>query len=227
MKAGVRDSSAVKDLAVLFVCSFLVYAFAILFDVFDAMEKWAEGQGLSRLHLQELITILVMMGIATSIFFVRRYREFHEELKERKESETILRESRNKALLQYKELDRLFRQVEVVKNEWEQMMDCAGGMVVLVGVDGKINRCNRVFKDFAGGTYTEIRGKNFTDLMDEMGIDARNLEGRTLEAYSAAKIKWLELKSYTYKDIMTGDIAGAVIVIHDLTELKNIPEALR
>jgi PAS domain-containing protein len=119
----------------------------------------------------------------------------------------------------------LFRQVEDVKNEWERMMDCAGGMVALVNVEGNIIRCNRVFRDFIGGTYSDIRGKNFIAMLDELGIDARNLEGRTVEAYSASRIKWLELKSYTYKDIMTGDISGSVIVIHDLTETKNVPEA--
>ncbi|MBI5342282.1 MAG: hypothetical protein HZB63_03015 [Deltaproteobacteria bacterium] len=185
------------------------------------------GHGLSKLHLEELVTTLIMMGVTTTIFFLRRYKEFHEEITERKQSETILRESRSRALLQYKELDRLFRQVEGVKNEWEQMMDCAGGMVILVDAEGKVNRCNRVFKDFVEKTYTEIRGKDIVSLLEEQGVDAKNLAGRTLDVYSAVRGKWLELKSYTYKDIMTGDIAGSVIVVHDLTEQKDVPEIQR
>lgn len=227
LKVVVRDSSAVKDFAFLMAVSVFVYFLVVLFNGFDALGDWAEGRGLSKLHLEELVTILIMMGVTTSIFFFRRYKEFHEEITERKESETILRESRSRALLQYKELDRLFRQVEVVKNEWEQMMDCAGGMVILVNAEGKVNRCNRVFKDFVGKTYTEIRGMDIVSLLDEQGIDGKHLAGRTLEAYSAIRVKWLELKSYTYKDIMTGDIAGSVIVIHDLTEQKDVPEIHR
>lgn len=226
-KGRARGSSAAKDFAVLMSASVIVYALVVLFNGFDAMGEWADGRGLSRLHIEELLTILVMLGIVTSIFFVRRYLEFREELVERRESETILRESRKKALLQFKELDRLFRQVEEIKNEWEQMMDCAGGMVVLVDVEGNVNRCNRVFRDFVGGTYSDIRGKNFLSILRDLGIDAKDLGGQTIEVRSALRKKWLELKSYTYKDIMTGDLAGSVIVIHDLTERKNAPDALK
>ena len=217
LKGGVRDSSAVKDFVVLISASIAVYALVVMFNGFDAMGEWAEGRGLSKLHIEELVTILFMLGMVTTIFFFRRYMEFHEELTERRESESILRESRNKALLQFKELDRLFRQVEEIKNEWERMMDCAGGMVVLVDADGNVSRCNRVFKDFVGETYTEIRGKNFRSLLEGLGIYAKNLEGQTIEAYSEVRKKRLELKSYTYKDIMTGNLAGTVIVVHDLT----------
>ncbi len=224
LKGGIRDSNAAKDFAVLMAASVVVYALVVICNGFDAMGDWADARGLSRLHIEELVTILTMLGVVMSIFFFRRYKEFHEEIATRKESETILRESRNKALLQFKELDRLFRQVEEIKNEWEQMMDCAGGMVVLVDAGGNVNRCNRVFKDFVGATYTEIRGKNFQSLLKEMGVDAKGLEGQTLETYSAVRKRWLELKSYTYKDIMTGDLAGTVIVIHDLTEQKGGPE---
>lgn len=210
-----RNSKAGKDLVLLAIASTLAYFFAALFGGFDALEKLEKNNGLSKVHPEELILILVILGFATTIFFLRRYKEFHEEISERKESEQIMRESRTQALLQQKDLEILFQHIENVKKEWERMLDSVGDMVVLSYIGGNINRCNRAFMEFVGRSYEEILGKNLESLLKEQGIEVSDLDVQTLNGYFKAKGKWFGLKSYPFKDIVTGDITGAVILIHD------------
>lgn len=210
-----RNSKAGKDLVLLAIASILAYFCAALFGGFDALEKLEKNNGLSKIYPEELILILVILGIATTIFFIRRYKEFNEEIIERKKSENIMRESRTQVLLQQKDLEILFQHIENVKKEWERMLDSVGDMVVLSDIGGKVNRCNRAFMNFVGRSYDQILGKNLESLLKEQGIEISDLDLRTLDGYFKAKGKWFGLKSYPFKDIVTGDNTGSVILIHD------------
>lgn len=128
--------------------NFRLYVFAAFFGGFDALEKLEREKGLSKVHVEEIIVILVILGVASTIFYIRRYKELHGEILERKESEQTVRDSRSRAILQQRELEKMFRQVETVKKEWERMLDCTGGMVILVDSDGTVKRCNQAFKTF-------------------------------------------------------------------------------
>jgi PAS domain-containing protein len=104
---------------------------------------------------------------------------------------------------------------EIIKKEWERVLDSVGDMVVLSDIGGKINRCNRAFTDFVGRPYNQILGKYLGSLLKEQGIEISDFDVQTLNGYFKAKGKWFGLKSHPFKDIVTGDITGAVIHIHD------------
>ncbi|MBI5419754.1 MAG: PAS domain S-box protein [Deltaproteobacteria bacterium] len=219
---NLRTSKAFKDLVLILAVSILLYALSLKFGAFDLLGKWGRQGSISKAHLEELILILVVSGLAFTTFYIRSWKELREEVLDRKRSEEILRDSRNKIMLQHKELNRLFRQVEIVKNEWERTLDCVGDMVILSDDEGKVTRCNKAFKSFTGQTFQELRGKSVESLLAEHGIDAKDLQGQRLEVHCKTKGRWYELKSYPYTDFMNGDISGSVIIIHDLTEHKRL-----
>lgn len=210
-----RNPKAIKDLIILVVASIFVYLLAVLSGGFDEIEKWATRNGLSRIHAEELVTILAILGFACAIFFFRRSRELHAELLGRKQSEQIMRKSRVKSLRNEKEWKRLFRQVEFVKNEWERTLDSVSDMMILSDTEGKIQRCNQAFTNFVGRSYRDILGKSLESLLSEQGIEVRDLKVEMLKAQFQIKGKWFDLKSYPYKDIVSGNITGSVVTIHD------------
>ena len=227
LKGEGRNPNAVKDLIILVAVSILVYILAVLSGGFDGIGRWATRSGLSRIHIEELISILAMSGLACAIFFVRRYKEVHAELQDRKQSEQVMRKSRAMSLRKEKELKQLFRQVEFVKNEWERTLDSVSDMMILSDVEGNIQRCNWAFMNFVGRPYRDIRGKRLESLLKERGIEVRNLEVEMLKAQFQVGGEWFDLKSYPFKDIVSGNITGSVVTIHDRSahgKVADVPE---
>jgi PAS domain-containing protein len=82
---------------------------------------------------------------------------------ERKRTEEELRKSRSELLRQHQELSKLFKEIETVKNDWEDTMDVLGDMVILVGPEGRIKRCNNAFREFTKKSHGPRPLKSFAD----------------------------------------------------------------
>ena len=117
------------------------------------------------------------------------------------------------------ELNRLFRLVEKIKKEWEATMDCVADIIVLTDTEGKIKRCNRTLKEFAGKPYEEILNRDLITLLCEHGFAADRISGQDIEIYYRPSDRWFILHSDPFKE--QESISGNVIIIHDITELKN------
>jgi len=144
----------------------------------------------------------------------------------RKKDEEALLESKKAKEKEHEELNRLFRQVESIKNEWERTMDCVGDMVVLTEGDGRIRRCNRTFKDFTGKTYEEVLGKNWEELLFEHRIAAGTFLREGVEIFHKPTGRWFVVNSYPFRRGKDHEVSGTVITINDSTELKKIAEEL-
>ncbi|HBA86755.1 MAG TPA: histidine kinase [Geobacter sp.] len=144
-----------------------------------------------------------------------------EEISARKDAERQLLKSQAEMVLKHEQLTELFRQVEKGKKEWEQTMDCIDDMVAMVDGSGKVRRCNRAFERIAGTTYRELLSSNWRDLLGAVGLDIDQLEGGSGELYHEPTRRWFTLRTYPY-----GDHDGAVIMLHDLTEIKLVSEQL-
>ncbi len=187
--------AAVKDLVALAIASILAVALSILSGGLDAIGDWERRNGLSYLHAGEIVTVLLVLGIAVAVFFLRRNKEH------------------KKALL--------FHQVETAKEEWERSLDSIEHMVILSDLDGTIHRCNRAFKDFIGRTYAEILKENFASLMSNFGIEVKDLDIRNLNARLYIMGKWFIVTSYPIEEIETGNVVKAVILLQDVTATKG------
>lgn len=213
-KKATTGSAALKDLIVLVVTSILVVVFSMFSGGFDVIEEWERKNNLSTLHVEEMVIVLIIFGIAITIFLIRRNQELQEEILEGPESKKGLRSGQEQAIPQDKDLETLFYQVEAAKKEWERSLDSIEDMVILSDLDGTIHRCNCAFKDFIGLQYEDIRGKNLVSLLSSFGIEGKDLDLKDLNARINIMGKWFIVKSFPYKDFETGNITKSVIIMN-------------
>ena len=144
-----------------------------------------------------------------------------EEITARKNAERQLLKNQAELVLKHEQLSELFRQVEKGKREWEQTMDCVDDLVAMVDDQGRVRRCNRAFKLLTGNSYSMLVSANWRDLLHGAGIDLEPLETGHAEIFHEASRRWLTLRTYPY-----GDQGWQVIMLHDLTEIKQVSEEL-
>ncbi len=128
---------------------------------------------------------------------------------------------------EHAELKRVFRQVQEIKAEWERTMDCVSDMVLLIGPDGRLRRCNRAWRDFTGQPYSEILGVSWKELFVRLGLETRTGFAPGCELQHAASGRWFVYREAPFEAVVTtasGSIApgtsGKVITLNDTTELK-------
>jgi two-component system, NtrC family, sensor kinase len=126
----------------------------------------------------------------------------------------------------HEDLNRIFRQVEIAKREWESTMDCVGDMVILTDREGKIRRCNRAVKGFLQKPYHELLDKNLDIMLAEHGLRIVMSHGKSIELFHEPTGKWFVINTYPFSDSDPEDVSGNVVMIHDSTELKQITEKL-
>jgi two-component system NtrC family sensor kinase len=153
--------------------------------------------------------------------------ELMRDVTERKRVENALKESRRELLRKHEKLTTIFALVETGKNEWEKTMDCVSDMVLLTDKEGKIKRCNKSLKEFTGRPYTGLLGREWKELLAEHGLRESACSGEKTESFHSASQRWFIINSYPFKGMNdTDELSGAVITLHDTTELKRVTREL-
>ena len=169
-------------------------------------------------HLWESATISPILDFSGA---TSNYLAVKEDITPRKDAERKLQQKQAELVVKHEQLTILFRQVEQGKREWEQTMDCIDDLVAMVDSERRIRRCNRAFMRFCGVSYQELDSRDWSVLLRGAGLDIDSLEGLSGELFHAPSRRWLTLKSYPY-----GEGRGEVIMLHDLTEIKEVSEQL-
>jgi PAS domain-containing protein len=221
------DSTTRKNLIVLILVSIFAFLIAADTGLFGGIESWERINGLSNYHLGEFAILLMVLGVAITIFLYRRYEQIREESLDETASGRDLSPAEIWAGFQYEQLESLFHQVEAAKKEWQLSVDSIKEMVVLSDLDGRIHRCNRAFRDFTGLPYEEILMENFASLLARFGVDMRGLDLKTLNARLHISGKWFGVRSYPYKDFETGNITRVVIMMLDVSGRKVADEKIQ
>lgn len=221
------DSTTRKNLTVLITGSIFAFLVAADTGVLGKIEGWGRNNGLSNYHLEEFAILLMVLGVASTIFICRRYEQIREESLDETMASGDVSPAEIWAGFQYEQMESLFRQVEAAKKEWQLSVDSMKEMVVLSDLDGRIHRCNRAFRDFTGLPYEEILRENFASLLARFGIDMKGLELKTLNARLHISGKWFGVRSYPYKDIETDNIAKVVILMLDVSARKVTEEKIQ
>ena len=168
--------------------------------------------------------ILVMLSTPTIyFFFVQPLLEYNIELKH---SEASLRESQNTLVKDHEALNKVFKQVENAKLEWEKTVDCVSDIIIRTDNDGKITRFNKALKEVTGKGYNELTGYCWEDFIIDCKLEVTTLFGNSTELYHGPTGKWFMLNSYPFYD-KEMHYSGDVITIHDNTEIKTLGEALK
>ncbi|GBD95317.1 sporulation kinase E [bacterium BMS3Abin06] len=126
---------------------------------------------------------------------------------------------------EHNELSSLFKKVEKGKKEWENTMDCVGDIVMLTDKEGKIRRFNKALLKFANKSFEEILGKNWEELMSENELETVAFYAGSIELLHKPTQRKFELNSYPFEDVDL-EFSGAVITMHETTEIKNITDKL-
>lgn len=127
----------------------------------------------------------------------------------------------------YINLQNLLSQIQKIKNEWQDTIDCMKQMVILTDISDKILRCNKTFKDFLNKPFESIIGQNFYTLMSGIDINLNNLnaDGET-DVYLEQHNVWLNIHITPFRSSINKEINGAVIFINNITEIKTLTESL-
>ncbi|MCX8119146.1 MAG: ATP-binding protein [Desulfobacterota bacterium] len=146
---------------------------------------------------------------------------------ERQRVERTLRQTQEALLKRNEELHLLNHEMGVIKEELETTMNCLGDMILLADEQGRVKRCNQVFKEFTCKNDAEIIGRNWKELLNEHQLLPNHVSEKRTEVYHGPTGRWFTLNAYPYQNKENQDVMGSVIAIHDVTELKRIAETLK
>jgi len=220
-KKLIADSVTLKDLIAFVVASNLAVAFFVISGSLDAIGNWERMHHLSNLHVEAIVIVLIVSGIAATIFFIRRYKELRGDILEEQGPWKGSRSGQKQTIPRDNDMESLFYQVETAKKEWERSVDSIEHMVILSGLDGTIHRCNRAFKDFIGRSYEEILGRNLASLLSNFAVEMKDFELKNLNARLNIMGKWFIMTSSSYEDSEAGNITKVVIIMHNATTERS------
>jgi two-component system, NtrC family, sensor kinase len=152
---------------------------------------------------------------------ITHYLAVKEDITERKNAERQLRKKQSELVLKHEQLSQLFSMVQQGKREWEQTMDCIDALVAIADSEHRIKRCNHAFSNFVGLSYQQLVSSDWREQLERAGLDLNHAEGSSGELFHPPSQRWLTLKEYHYDDGQ-----GKVIMLHDLTEVKQVSQQL-
>jgi len=130
--------------------------------------------------------------------------------------EKELLESDAKLYMKHEELKNLFHQMEGIRREWEETMDCISDMFILADQWGSIRRFNRAVEDFTGKTHRDIVGRDCLTFLEEAGLKG-HLGAPGVEQFHEQSGKWLVLKRYAFPTAEVDGSTREVVIINDTT----------
>ncbi|KAF0219761.1 MAG: two-component system NtrC family sensor [Geobacteraceae bacterium] len=148
------------------------------------------------------------------------------DITERKQTEKQLRKSQAELLVKHEQLMILFAQVELAKKQWEKTLDCISDLVILVDREEKVRRCNGPVAELAGKPHDKLIGAEWKELLLTPEMDVISITETGGELYHRPSGRWFCLSTYPFTTGDGGGTAGAVVTLHDTTEIKQATTAL-
>ncbi len=85
-----KGRAPIIELFIIFIIAALVYLIAVYTNAHQAVNIWAGNKRFAGLELNELFVLLIFLGVAFSVFGMRRWKEANREIIERKRAEEQL-----------------------------------------------------------------------------------------------------------------------------------------
>ncbi|HMR65769.1 MAG TPA: response regulator [Anaerolineae bacterium] len=180
-KASTHTSTTLPDLFGLAVLGGLVLWLSAVFDGFERFVEFSERY--EAWEVDEFATALLMIGLATIIFSVRRWRELSREVKRRHQVEAALTRARDELesrvaertaelsaanaelrsqIEQRQKTDSALRQQEEL---YHDLYDHAPSAYLTMGPDYRISQANQRATEFLGYPQAELLGRNIFELL--------------------------------------------------------------
>jgi len=145
---------------------------------------------------------------------------------ERKFMEHEIRKAHQESELRHAELSEMFKRVEYAKEEWEGTMDCISDIVMFVGEDDRIIRCNNALKQYAQCGYAELIGRNWQEVIIGWRLENNQNSCSQLEVHKPIIDRWFTINAYPFKGGKLHQSTGQVITVRDTTDIKNLTRSL-
>jgi PAS domain S-box-containing protein len=135
---------------------------------------------------------------------------------DQRQLEKELLESDAKLYMKHEELKNLFYQMEGIRREWEETMDCISDMFILADQWGRIRRFNRAVETFTGKAHRDIVGRECLSFLEEAGLK-EHLGSPGVEHFHEPSGKWLVLKRYAFPTAEVDGSTREVVIVNDTT----------
>ncbi|MBU5614279.1 PAS domain S-box protein [Geomonas azotofigens] len=136
---------------------------------------------------------------------------------DQRQMERELLESDARLYMKHEELKNVFHQMEGIRREWEEIMDCISDMFILADQFGKIRRFNRAVETFTGMAHRDIVGRDCLAFLEQHGLK-EHLESPGIELLHKPSGKWFVVKRHAFPPEVDGS-AREVVIINDTTTI--------
>lgn len=137
---------------------------------------------------------------------------------DQRQMEKELLESDARLFMKHEELKNVFHQMEGIRREWEEIMDCLSDMFILADGSGKIRRFNRAVETFTGKAHRDIVGRDCLPFLEEHGLK-QHLESPGIELLHKQSGKWFVVKRHTFPAPEGDGSSREVVIINDTTSI--------
>ncbi|MBJ6726623.1 PAS domain S-box protein [Geomesophilobacter sediminis] len=143
---------------------------------------------------------------------------------EQRHLEQELLKSEAKLYMKHEELKNLFQQMEGIRREWEETMDCISDLFILSDQWGRIRRFNRAVEEFTGMAHRDIVGRDCLAFLEELGLRS-HVENPGVELFHETTGRWFVVKRYAFPHSEADSTTREVVIINDTTDIgrRNEP----
>ncbi|SKA09367.1 PAS domain S-box-containing protein [Trichlorobacter thiogenes] len=119
----------------------------------------------------------------------------------------------------------LFQQVETAKKEWENTLDHLRDFIILTDPEHKIRRYNRILMEMTSLSSSDLVGRDWRELLQEMGFKFINFNASSGELLHLRSGRNYDINVYPVKS-EHDDTQGFVVSLNDTTELHTTAHEL-
>jgi len=193
---------------------------------FAASEKWPLELSNKRKSGELFWESVSVSPIKNIDEITTHYLIIREDITSRKNAQRELLKNRAELVIQHEKLKHLFGQVEKSKKEWENTLDCIDDIVILVDTEDRIRRYNKALHGLIGTSHPDVAGSNWHELLSSQCLQMPSPCEEGTEIHHTPSGKWFVFNSYPFTNSSAEEISGAVITLHDTTEVKRFTREL-